>query len=246
MIPLIKKKFGDNLVALAAQASYARNEDFHFSDLELIAFVNEMPKDKKLGEEWGGMGRVRDGLLVELVWMTKETYLKEVKEVTKNWYIAGSDVLLPIINETFVAELNSYKVENLEKKCLNHAAQHWYEVQESTAKVLNAVTKGNREGIPLLVSDMLLNMLIVLSFLNETPYVTFAEFVSQARDFKLKPNSFQRLTDMIVEGDYGQLSLLQKAAIDTFSEFEKIFEDLGFDLYDDNVDPNQPAKKFVE
>ncbi len=159
MIPLAKKKFGKDLLALAAQASYARNEDFDYSDLELIAFVREMPKNKKMG----GMGKIRDGLLVELIWTTKETYLEEIREVTGDWYITGSDTLLPLINKRFIEDLNKYKVKNLKEKCLNHADQGWYEVQESTAKVLNAITKRNKVGISLITFDMFLHMLRVLS-----------------------------------------------------------------------------------
>lgn len=48
MIPLIKKKFGENLLALAAEASFARGEDTDYSDLELIAFVKELPGEKKI------------------------------------------------------------------------------------------------------------------------------------------------------------------------------------------------------
>ncbi|MCZ6677120.1 MAG: hypothetical protein O7E52_07695 [Candidatus Poribacteria bacterium] len=242
MVPLVQKKFGDNLLALAAQASYARNEDSAYSDLELIAFVRRMETDRK----WGGMGKIRNGLLVELVWTTKEAYLKEVKEVTEDWYITGSDVLLPIINETFISELNAYQIEHLAEKCLNNAAQRWHEVQESTAKVLNAIVQHNREGTPLLVFDMFLQMLITLSFLNQTPYATFAQFIAQAKQFKRKPAGFNQLTDVIVKGDYDDLSELRGMVSETFSGFEKLFEALGYDLYDDNIDPNIPAKKFVD
>ncbi len=239
MIPLIRRKFGDNLIALAAQASYARNEDSDYSDLELVAFVKEIPEGPR------GMGKVRNGLLVELVWKTKETYLSRTKEVTDEWYIAGSDTLLPIINEDFVAELNRYHVEDLKQKCLNYAAHHWQEVQESTAKVLNAIASDNRDGIPLLLCDMVRNMLVVLSFLNQTPYVTFATFISQAREFALKPAAFDTLADIVVNGTYRDLPALERVAIDVFSDFEKIFAELGHDLYDDNVDPNIRGKEFV-
>jgi len=241
MIPLIKNKFGKNLIALAAQASYARNEDFDYSDLELIAFARKMPKNKK----WSGMGKIRDGMLVELVWTTKEIYLEEVRDVTNDWYIAGSDKLLPIINKKFIEDLNTYKVENLKEKCLNRAADRWNEVQEATAKVLNAITKDNKEGISLLVFDMFLHMLIVLSFLNQTPYVTFSKFISQAKKFKMKPESFDDLTDIMGQGKYQDFLHLKGVVINVFSEFEKIFEELGFDLYYDNVDPNKPMKKFT-
>ena len=68
LVPLIKKKFGDNLIALAADASYARGEDFDYSDLELFAFVKEMPE----GKDMEGMSRIRDGMLIELIWTTRE------------------------------------------------------------------------------------------------------------------------------------------------------------------------------
>lgn len=241
LVPLIKKKFGKNLIALAAQASYARNEDFDFSDLELIAFVREMPRNKKIS----GMGKVRNGLLVELLWMTKETYIEEVKEPTENWYIAGSDKLLPLINKPFIERLNKYKSKNLKQGCLNHAANHWYEVQESTAKVLNAITKKNMLGIPLLAFDMYLHMLRVLSFLNQNPYTTFAKFIEESKKFKTKPEYFEELTQIVVDGKYQNFAKLQKVVEQVFTEFENIFDKLGFDLYYDNVDPNKPMNKWV-
>ena len=64
--PLIEKKFGRNLLALASRGSFARSEDHDYSELELIAFV------KQKGKKWGGMSKIRDVLLVELVWMTRE------------------------------------------------------------------------------------------------------------------------------------------------------------------------------
>jgi hypothetical protein len=234
MIPLIQRKFGDNLLALAATASYARNEDTDYSDLELTAFVKEMPP----GQRRGGMGKIRDGLLVELVWMTRGAYLENTREVTEDWYIAGSDILLPIINKPFIDDLNSYNVENLAEKCLARATHHWHEVQESTAKVLNAALASNRESLPLLLFDMLRHMLIVLSFLNQTPYVTFARFITQARRFKVKPKNFEALLDIVVLGQYQELQRLEETVVAVFSQFEMIFEGLGIELYDQDVDPN--------
>src|SRR5687767_14520100 len=128
MMPLIQKKFGEDLIALAASASYARNEDSDYSDLELIAFVKTLPE----GQTWGGMGKIRDGMLVELIWTTKEHYLENTLAVTPHWYIAGSDRLLPLLNPEFIEELNNHQVENLKEKCLTRATHHWHEVQEST------------------------------------------------------------------------------------------------------------------
>jgi len=98
LIPLIRQKFGANLIALAASASFARGEDTDFSDLELTAFVHALPD----GARRGGMSRIRDGMLVELVWPTREAYLPSTRDVSRQWYIAGSDTLLPLINPAFI------------------------------------------------------------------------------------------------------------------------------------------------
>ena len=234
LLPLIQRKFGDNLVAVAASASFARGEDSDYSDLELIAFVERMPADVQRG----GMGRIRAGMLVELVWMTRAAYLATTRDVTSDWYIAGSDTLLPLINAPFIEELNRYQVDWLREKCHDQARRHWYEVQESTAKVLNAIVASNRDGLPLLLFDTTLHMLIVLSFLNQTPYVTFARFITQARAFELKPASFTALLDMIVQGSYQDHAALRATVADVFSQFEAIFEALGVELYDRDIDPN--------
>lgn len=239
LLPLIKKKFGKNLLALAACASYARHEDRSYSDLELVAFVKKMPKRKS----WGGMGRIKDGLLVELVWLTRESYIKNTLEINNHWFISGSDTLLPIINTKFIAEISGYTVKNKRKKCLNFAAKNWYEVQEASAKVLNAISQKNRKNLPLLVSDMFLRMLIVLSFLNQRPYTTLSKFVSESEKFKIIPKHFKQLTDIMTKGKYGSLILLKSTVERVFAEFEKIFDAQGLELYDTTIDPAIPQRK---
>ena len=234
LVPLVRRKFGDNLVALAATASYARNEDADYSDLELTAFVKSMPE----GSRWGGIGKIRDGLLVELIWTTGEIYLEDTREVTANWYLAGSDTLQPVINEEFIAELNAYRVPNLKQKCLVQAAKRWHEVQEATSKVLNAVAAGNREALTLLAPDMLRQMLIALSFLNQTPYVTFAKYIAQARAFELKPADLEGLIGLVSGCAYQDLRALEEGIVKVFTQFEALYEGLGVELYDEDIDPN--------
>ena len=238
MVPLIRKKFGANLVALAAQASYARQEDGPYSDLELVAFVKRYPKS----ERSHAMAKIHDGMLVELEWMTERDYYARVKEVTEDWHIAGSDSLLPIINRPFIEKVGRYRVRNLRAKCLQQAGRHWFEVQESAGKVLNAIIKGNRTGLPLLAFDMALHMLRLLSCINRTPYVTFSRFIHQARRFRTKPRSFGRLLDIVVTGSYGDLAALKDATLAVFSEFERLLARLGVDPYSNDVDPNRPMK----
>lgn len=240
LVPLVKKKFGDNLIALATDGSYARGEDTDYSDLEMFAFVKDMPP----GKDMEGMSRIRDGLLVEIIWTTEETYLKKVKEVTNEWYLAGSDTLLPIINEEFIDELNKYQVKNLREKCQKELVRYWSEVQEAVAKVLNAINQENHEGLPLLLFYMMNNMLVSLSLLNQTPYITLGRFFNQARTFKTKPEKFDELLDVIIAGNYNDLSLLKELTVSIFEGFETVIEKLGLEVYHTSIDPADEGDTF--
>lgn len=183
------------------------------------------------GKQWDGMGKIRNGMLVELVWMTRDVYLETIRDITPNWYLAGSDTLVPLINQPFIDELSQYQIENRREKCLAQAKNRWHKVQEATGKVLTALDQTNRDGVPLLLGDMILHMLITLSFLNETPYITFARFITQARGFARKPADFDRLLDILVQGTYQDLSALQTVVVAVFSQFEAIFPSLDIELY---------------
>jgi hypothetical protein len=240
MVPLIKRKFGDNLVALAVCCSFARNEDTDYSDLELTAFVKEMPE----GKPQGGLAKMYDGMLIELVWMTRETYLKTTLDVNEEWHYSGSDRLLPIINEEFIVELSEYRSADLRRKCLDQAVGCFTEYQEAVSKVLNAINQKNHEGMPILFFYMILQILKLLSFLNQTPYVTANRMLSQAKEFGIKPRSFERMRDMVVEGGYQGFTALREVTVAVFEEFETIFENLGIALYDEDIDPNNLVHKL--
>ena len=239
MIPLIREKFADNLVALAVCCSFARNEDTDYSDLELVAFVKTMPE----GKPQGGLAKIFDGLLIELMWMTKETYLRTTRDVNEFWHYSGSDRLIPLINEAFIAELNAYRPPEVKQKCLDQAVGCFTELQEAVSKVLNAVSQGNREGMPVVFCDMMTQILKMLSFLNQEPYVTASRMIAQARTFHTRPESVGRLFDIAVNGTYHDLPPLGKITVAVFEEFEAIFEHLGLPLYDDNIDPKKVVHK---
>ena len=240
MLPLIKKMFGDNLIALAAGGSYARGEDADYSDLELTAFVRTMPE----GKPQDGLAKMFDGMLIEIVWMTKETYLKSVRDVNEYWHYSGSDRLLPIINEEFIAELNGYQPPDLKQNCLDQAIGCFSEIQEAVSKVLNAVEQENRQGLPVMFFYMVIEILKLLSFLNQEPYVTAPRMFTQARNFRTKPPSLDRLLDVAVNGTYQDLAALREVCTAVYEELEAIFEKLGLPLYDDNLDPNDLVHKF--
>lgn len=240
MLPHIQRKFGSNLIALAACCSFARDEDVQFSDLELIAFIKLMPGDKPRD----GVAKIYDGMLIELIWMTKATYLKTTLDVNEYWHYSGSDTLKPILNEEFISEIAAYRPENLEKKCLDQAVGSFTEVQEAVSKVLNAINQSNHQGMPLLFLEMLNQLLRTLSFLNGTPYRTASKMIAQARAFPIRPASLDKLLDLAVSGGYGDFVALNETTIAVFEELETLFEQLGLPLMDDNLDPDRPVHRM--
>jgi len=240
MVPLIKKKFGTNLLALAVCCSYARNDDVDYSDLELIAFVKTMPD----GKHQGGCAKIVDGMLIELVWMTRQTYLNTVLDVNEYWHYSGSNTLLPILNDEFINELSTFRPPDLKRKCLDHAVGYFSELQEAVAKVLNAIDRENWENMPVLFPDMINQILRVLSFLNQEPFVTASRMISQVQGFRIKPKSLGNLLDIAIKGGYQDLAVLRNISIAVFEELEKIFEELGLSLYDEDIDPNKIVNRL--
>ena len=76
LVPLFERKFGDNLLAVALTASMARGDDQPYSDLELDVFLRQLPPQ---GED-RYLQRIVDGLLVEAVYYTPESYLQPFLE----------------------------------------------------------------------------------------------------------------------------------------------------------------------
>lgn len=244
MIPMLEEKFGDNFIALAACASVARGEDDDYSDLELMVFLKKMPTEEK----YDAVAKVYDGMLIEIVWTTEKDYLESMG-ATKDWFLAGSDRLYPIVNRSFAERMNARmkKIEDLEGKCNRLAARQFkFETQEATSKVLNATKQGNRENLPLLLFDTYLHMLKTLSFLNKIPYKTFSTFVTQAKGFELKPEHFDDLTDMVVNGRFDNTQEVEETVETLFTEFESILKGMGFKLSDDNFDPRIRTEDYSE
>lgn len=238
LVPLIKTKFGDDLSAIAARGSFARNTDGPYSDLELFVFLKQMPKGQE-HSAYGKLRKIRDGLLVEIIWVTGENYIREVKDVTSAWFGSGADVLLPIYNKKFADKLNKYKVKDLNKKCLHQAFANWDKVQEATTKVLNAAEQKNHLGMSLVIHDMLSNILKELSFINQAPFTTFSQLIQESKKFKIKPKKFEALIKIVVNGDYKNYQHIKAVATDVFSELENYLEKQGLTLYQENIDPNR-------
>lgn len=229
LLPQIQEKFGDNLIALAATASFARNDDGKYSDLELTAFLKTVPEGKH------GVGIIHDGMLIEVMWTTRDEYIEEVKNASEEFYLAGSDVMVPIFNEPFINELNQIKPTFSESALAEHARRYFPEVQESTSKVLKAIERNDRDGMPLVYWDMVRHSLTLLTFLNARPFTTFATFVSEARTFAKKPSTFEKLIEPLDKG-FGELSELEPMVIKTFEELEQFLLQTGQNPYKDMLE----------
>lgn len=225
LIGPIKARFGDNLIALAATASFARGDDGPYSDLELTAFVHNVPEGPH------GVGRIHDGLLVELIWMTRDGWLDMVcRRPGLEWHLAGSDLLQPIINPEFIAALVKEAARPRRADCLGLAKRHWHEVQESTSKVLKASAAGDAEALALVYWDMVRHVLISLSFLNARPFTTFARMIPEARRFDILPTRFEAMLAPLVHG-FTDPAALHDQALGLFDEMEGLLELVGVDPY---------------
>ena len=230
MVPRIKKALGKNLIAVAADGSYARNEDTDFSDIELIIFVRNK---KNLPV---GFRRIINGILVEGLYFTEQEYYRSTLEPNEYWYISGSDTLKPITNRRFIKKVQRYTVENLSTKCFNHARKVLYEIQESFGKLLNAIRKKNGENLFPVLADAVINLLKLMALINETPYKTLSSFITQAKHFQIKPKGFDEFIQMIVDGSYTDLDKLERSATVLFTGIEEYFQkNMGKNIYDSEL-----------
>jgi predicted ATP-dependent Lon-type protease len=230
LIPLIQKKFGDSFVALAADGSYARGEDTDYSDLEVIVFLKEIPDNVDWSEH-----KIIDGLLVVIVPETKDSIIKKYLDVTEYWYASGAGKLLPIINKEFVDEVNSFAPEDVAEKCRRQIQKRWPEYQEITAKVLNNINQKDKEAFAITFPTMIKELLVILSYLNATPFITLGKYIAQAKQFNLKPMGFDELIAIQVSGDYQDLENIGKMISKVFADLEAIALSKGVQLYADEL-----------
>ncbi|MCK4428117.1 MAG: hypothetical protein KAW16_06515 [candidate division Zixibacteria bacterium] len=227
-----RRKFGKNLRAIAIEGSFVRGEDLDYSDIELIVFVKKKPR-KEID-----FIRIKNGIKVEALYMEEQEYIKDTLEITGNWPYSGADKLKAVINPKPIAKLNKFKPKNKRARCWKLAAQEFKcETQENYGKLFNAIISKNRDAIPLLFFETLKNTLEVLSFLNAIPFVTYSKFVQTAKKFKIKPDGLDELLKISRRGNYQNLEKLSKVCAKVYNGMNKLFEERGFELYDDNIDP---------
>lgn len=237
LVPLFRHKFGDNLIAIALVASVAREADRAYSDLELTVFLHEVPK----GED-PYLQRVYDGMLIEAEYVTEAGYLELWRTLGHSWWAGGASPLVALWNAPFIESLLAQRVPYQHPRTLflQRAARRQVELQEGVGKVLNAIESGNRENLPLLINDVVLSSISVLAFLNEKPLTTPALYVTEARQFPLKPSRFDEFLNFVVQGNVDDLLMLRTLCESVFTGMEALFAAEGYILYDESLDPNVP------
>jgi len=181
-------------------------------------------------------------MLIEAIYHTPEEFLRERETIPAHWYLSASDRWIVVYGQEFFDQfLNKMKdIQHSKEEFLVAATRSRYELQESFCKVLNTIENKKHEGISLLLMDAVLHLLQILSFVNQQPFTTFSQFIFEARDFKIKPERFDDLLDLLVNGNYLELTQVKEICITVFGSLEEIFRLLGIELYDDVLDPNLP------
>ncbi len=239
MVPLIKRKFGKNLLAIAARGSFARNTDLPYSDLELFAFLKEMPRgQKKL--PYAKMHKIRNGLSVELIWITEKTYINEVKEVNGSWFGVGSEKLLPVYGKKFIDKLNRHKPKNVKQKALEQAAALWPGIFFSSSAVIKIAEQKDHEKVALAMYHMFENILNFLAFINQSPYSSSSQKIIESKKFKIKPKDFSKLQQLILHGDFRKYTEIQKLTASVVKDLKAYLQNAGFEPSEDLVSKKRP------
>lgn len=223
---LHRANLGANLVGLATQGSFARNEDRAYSDLELVAFLKQLPVEAERvdGEQ------IFDGMFVDLVWTTEDDYIARVKEVTPAWYIAGSDRLEPVVNGALIAKINGYQPQNLRARCLEQAVKRWPALHEATTKVLNALARDDTPDLGRLFFSVLDHVLVVIAFLNAKPYKSTSTLLQEALRLPKQPPGLAALAAVAVQGGYTDRRRVGQAVMAVLVDLEGMLEAAGATL----------------
>lgn len=226
----LKKQHGKNLLALIAEGSFARNEDMAYSDLEFTALLRKLPKNKDLT-----IRKIVNGLLIVVIFETEKSYIDKYLEVNDTWYASGLAAFYPIVDHPVIQKLSLYRPKNLEKKCLAQIRKRWAFYQEITAKVLNSIEANNKELFALAYPQMLKEVLIIMSYLNTTPYTTLGSYISQANGFNTKPQGFEKLVEYLTTPNYKNIKAVKNIVMEVFTDLERILLSEGLTLFSDRI-----------
>ena len=225
LVPLIKRHVGRGLIALAATGSFARGTDSPYSDVELIGFVKRRPDSDRAGAKF-----IHDGILVDLWFLTRADYLYiHRQKIGAEWAYAGSNNLMPLINERFIREISTVPLNMTLEERLHALRDYWPVVQEAIAKVLTAADRDDLASIRFLFWQMVERVCSVTVLTNGRPFSTRAAIFTEVRTFQTLPAHIELLS---IASDIAPspAELGDRARI-MFDEMETILHSLGLDLY---------------
>lgn len=218
LLPIFRRKFNKNLIAVAADGSFARNEDQDYSDIELIIFLKKFLKRK-----WE-YRKIVNGMLIVAITETKKSYINKYLRISENWFASGASKLLPIINDTFINDINKYKIKVTKQELIKEMKDKWLNLQEITAKVLNNIKYYDKEALVLSFPLMLRESLVIMAYLNSSPYLTLGEYIKRAKKFELRPKGFDHLISTYLSNNYLHDRKLFNTVESVFSDLEDLCE----------------------
>ena len=229
LLPLIQRHVGDQLVALAATGSFARNTDAAYSDLELIAFVKERPEPGRHAVLF-----IYDGMLVDIWILTRKDYIAHHKGGDrKHWPHAARSALIPVLNAAFIQDLTAIPSPISLHDRVAALKDFWPEVQEAFGKLLSAIDRTDTLPIPFLYWIMVEKLCVALSYVNAQPFTTRAAVFAETMSFDRLPASFRAVLEG--PGSTQNLPPLRAKVRTIFAEMEEILEDLGLVLSQENL-----------
>ncbi|UCD19432.1 MAG: hypothetical protein JSU64_08475 [candidate division WOR-3 bacterium] len=229
-MPTLCKELGKNLIAIAADGSFARGEDGPYSDLELMIFVEDS-KDLPFG-----FSRVHDGLLIEGLFVTEQEFHRMIHEPNEQWYVAGSDKLLAVTNPAFVKRLEKYRVRDRTQKFRHMVRGATHEVQEAFGKLFNAIERRNRDNLFIVLSEAVVAVLKFMSYINERPYTSSRKFITEARTMKIRPDGIDDFLRVVVGAQHLDWERLRTTAEELFRGIEAYLKsEYGEDFYDSDL-----------
>ena len=151
-------------------------------------------------------------------------YYKMIREPNPQWYLAGSDILMPVLNKKFFRKLENYRVNDSKEKCATLAQGSLHEVQEAFGKLFTAIDSRNRQNLFVILSDVVLSVLKMLAFINHQPYTSSRRFITEVRKFNKKPAGLDEFFKLVTSARYPNLKNLEKHAVKLFKGIEDYFK----------------------
>jgi kanamycin nucleotidyltransferase len=224
LVPLVKRHMGKNLLALAATGSFARGTDGGYSDVELIGIVRKPVGDR------ASVKFIYDGMLIDMWFLTVREYLDDHRlKVRPTWPYTVSSVLVPLYNDPLINEIHRTGYNTSIEDRIAALRKIWPEFQESSAKVLTAVERGQGIVISHLFWQMAEKMCAILSLLNGKPFSTRAAVFTEVRDFDRLPKDFRTLlTSRVTESGAEEIA---RTTIALFEGLERLLVEADIELY---------------